>query len=151
MAAVELNMQHCDLLKVLGRMKSITTRDEELVTELGLLSRPTMAKIISKDDYISLINRVTDVRSGKESTNVYVVSGGGLYKIGISGDVSNRLATMRGTSPVVLDLVHTVQIVNARLVEKSLHEKYKDFNTHGEWFKLSPEQLQEVKDYLDNL
>jgi len=67
-------------------------------------------------------------------------------KIGISGDVPKRLKQLRTGSPYKLKLMGWIQAENDRKLEKELHDKYKDFNTHLEWFELGVEDiLEELK------
>lgn len=58
-------------------------------------------------------------------------------KIGIAKDVESRLSAHQTSNPVSLDVWISVKLdnrVRARELEQSLHNKYEEFNTRGEWF-----------------
>jgi hypothetical protein len=67
-------------------------------------------------------------------------------KIGISGNVPKRLKQLRTGSPYKLKLMGWIETDNDRKLEKELHDKYEEFNTHLEWFQLGVEDiLEELK------
>ena len=53
-------------------------------------------------------------------------------KIGVSSNVTERVATLRTASPVELVLERTIDGGYDR--EQELHEKYRRYRLHGEWF-----------------
>jgi hypothetical protein len=75
------------------------------------------------------------VTEASEKTQmVYVIgSPGGLrVKIGTSGDVSRRLAELRNSSPVELEVLW--QQTGGTDLETALHRRFKTLRAHGEWF-----------------
>jgi len=75
------------------------------------------------------------------------MTGTGSYKIGKAADPYKRIRAIQTPSP--LEQVIVKQVVNASEVEKTLHKKYKDYRTHGEWFEL--EDIDEVVETFKNL
>jgi len=72
-------------------------------------------------------------------------------KIGISKDIQRRLSQLSTGSPYKLKLMGWIECENDRSLEKKLHTKYVNSNTHGEWFELSVcEVLEELKQHSVN-
>lgn len=80
--------------------------------------------------------------------NIYLMNSPelGLYKIGITGNLTSRLAQIRSTSayPIEIISVWETPILVARAFESLIHEKYSCCRTHGEWFKLEPEDVEQM-------
>ena len=77
-------------------------------------------------------------------SQVYVIGPvEGAYKIGISRDVESRLNTLQTGVPVNLSLV--CSFPGGEFLEKTLHRKFWDKKVRGEWFALSPEDLDELR------
>ena|SRR5690554_3207031 len=77
------------------------------------------------------------------TTNVYVIQSviGGPVKIGRANDVGQRLAQHQCGSPFELRVLKVFRGVHLSM-ERDLHEQYRDFRLHGEWFSA------EVLDFL---
>ena len=69
------------------------------------------------------------------------------YKIGYSKDVSNRMATFNVKLPFRFDLVYTLKTENMRRVEKLLHRQFQSKRVNGEWFDLSADDVEWIKNY----
>jgi hypothetical protein len=68
---------------------------------------------------------------------VYLVEGAGRLKIGVTTNVRSRMTSLRGSSPVPLDLL--AHINGGRTLEAHLHERFRAHRLHGEWFEDRPE------------
>lgn len=78
---------------------------------------------------------------------VYVIGGGGLYKIGASQNVEHRLIDLQVGSPVPLKVVcviKTTQYTHISL-ERALHRRLVDKRRHGEWFDLDESDLARLR------
>ena len=76
---------------------------------------------------------------------VYVVSASGmLYKIGKTNDIDKRFRGLELMSPIPLTLIHTIESQEALKLEAELHKKYNHCRSHGEWFNLSKNELDEI-------
>lgn len=83
-----------------------------------------------------------DVANGNE---VYILSGGGLYKIGYSQNAENRAKSLQSSSPVEIQLIYkTPPIEHAEKIEYELHKEFEQSKSHGEWFDLSENQLSQA-------
>lgn len=77
---------------------------------------------------------------------VYVVHAGfGEYKIGKTRCISDRLAeigeaTLTRVKPVIL-----LSTENIDDLERTLHKTFKSKRTHGEWFRLDDDDLEQIK------
>lgn len=77
----------------------------------------------------------------------------GSYKIGISKDPEGRSRnlTTQGSVPVELLVTYDTGHYPARLLEKELHEHFKERRTIGEWFTgLTTEDINFIKGFVDN-
>lgn len=72
-------------------------------------------------------------------TYVYLLEGWGLYKIGKSYRVGERIAQLQACCPCPLTLVCLLQ--NRRSLELHLHLQFRDKRRHGEWFALTEEDV----------
>jgi len=73
-----------------------------------------------------------------------------LYKIGMSKDVNIRHANLVKQSPVDIIKIHSFRCEDALSSEKTLHDKYADKRAWGEWFKLDPNDINEILALRDN-
>ena len=77
---------------------------------------------------------------------IYVISNAelGLYKIGYSKEPGQRLKQIRQDSAFDLKFVMVWECgseIAARAFEDLFHDRYAYCRSHGEWFKLEPEDL----------
>jgi hypothetical protein len=92
-----------------------------------------------------------DEQKKQKVQQVYIIHMGGdgltddVYKIGISHAPGKRLQSLNTSSPFELELVHKFVADSAEEAEAKLHKKYKASRMSGEWFKLTPAQLAELK------
>lgn len=52
---------------------------------------------------------------------------------------------MQNGNPFNLELIHFKEVENAKLIESTLHDKYRDKNVRLEWFELNEEDLEYIK------
>jgi len=71
----------------------------------------------------------------------------GIYKIGVSKRPNKRLKELQTGNPSPVEILYLYETENAYKIEKSLHNRYSHFNTHGEWFELS---IKEEMSFIDN-
>lgn len=81
---------------------------------------------------------------------IQAVEGNGTqhYKIGYTTmHPLKYIARLSGRSPLPLSLQHTIQTTerNGRNLEKQLHKRYASERTHHEWFRLTAQQVAEIK------
>jgi hypothetical protein len=70
---------------------------------------------------------------------VYFVQGAGLTKVGYAESPEGRLRKLQTGSPVSLHLVRILDGTDRD--EVRLHEKFAPHHSHGEWFRLTDEQV----------
>ena len=68
-----------------------------------------------------------------------------LFKIGIAENVPKRLTQISTNSPFKLEVIFEMNIENAYYIEQLLHQKYTQYNTNNEWFRLNEVLLSELK------
>ena len=73
---------------------------------------------------------------------VYMVRAeNGLFKIGTTNHLHSRVITLRSSSPVSVTLIRYSISYKSMLLESALHERFADRRSHGEWFRLSEDDL----------
>jgi len=77
---------------------------------------------------------------------VYVLSGGGYYKIGLSKHVGVRIKQISPKLPFDVELVCTIKTDDMAKAEAYLHGKYASKRAKGEWFALTNEDLKWLSD-----
>lgn len=86
------------------------------------------------------------IQSKNKPSYVYLIQAeNGLVKIGIASDVNTRFITLNIASPVKLELLFSIQRDDARQVETTLHNLFKDKRIKGEWFSLDESDLNFIK------
>ncbi|MDX0227156.1 hypothetical protein GOC26_23245 [Sinorhizobium meliloti] len=65
--------------------------------------------------------------------HIYAVRGAGMVKIGRAVAPEIRFDTLQSGSPVKLDLVGYIDGDHA--CERELHDRFKCYRAHGEWFR----------------
>ena len=101
-----------------------------------------------------LKSKINSTKNIKKQEILYIVSHKGFegfYKIGVTSDLSQRVAVFETASPLGVEILYNRKTDSVRSVESIVHKKYEDKRRNGEWFELSKEELDEVKQYLDNL
>lgn len=90
-----------------------------------------------------------------EYAYVYIISdNNGYIKIGISKDPEKRLKQLQTGYPTKLKILFTEEFYCKRnhllKIESLIHKKVKDIATrvNGEWFEISQDKLQEIKDTI---
>lgn len=78
-----------------------------------------------------------------ERAFVYVIEHElGPLKIGVSTNPGQRLKDLQTSCPYELEVRGLIETEQPFGVEKRLHEKFEDSQKRGEWYDLSPEQLE---------
>ncbi len=82
---------------------------------------------------------------------IYLVEAdNGLFKIGRTRTLDKRIHTFGVKIPMRTKLLHSFRSSNYSAAEKILHERYKDFRDHGEWFRLTESHVAEICAVKDN-
>ncbi len=82
------------------------------------------------------------------SDGIYVIKISEFYKIGITNDIERRIKEIESHSPCESSIFLYEKVKNASQLESILHEKFKTLNIKNEWFKLSEENLSEIKEII---
>lgn len=77
---------------------------------------------------------------------VYLIqSASGQCKIGLSKNVEKRFKALSHSSPVKLELIHSIYTEDMTDTESMLHELFSSKRVKGEWFELSPDDIEYIK------
>jgi hypothetical protein len=66
----------------------------------------------------------------------------GLIKIGKADCVHTRFRTLRANSPDTLQLLGCIASENGNGLERELHKRFAEHQSHGEWFRPAPALLE---------
>lgn len=69
----------------------------------------------------------------------------GYYKIGCSSKPLSRLMTFGVQLPFAVECLHTIFSVDMYGLEAELHTRFREKRAQGEWFRLSPADIEYVK------
>lgn len=103
-----------------------------------------------RDEWIPTPDRRPSVVSSKTYAVipgvVYLIEaeGSGCIKIGRGRSASYRLAALATASPFPLRLLREVSTTDAAGLERTLHQRYSAYRTHGEWFELPRDAVTEL-------
>jgi len=114
------------------------------------LSRHPLVK--HKIDEATTIQEVEIPQKAKRtvSGSVYLIREPfGRIKIGIAADIGSRLSRLSTSSAYELELLFSVRIENARQEEAFLHKTYASKRVRGEWFELTHDEIEEIKQRYD--
>lgn len=81
------------------------------------------------------------------TSQIYVIAAGdNTVKIGIAGDLKNRLSTLQSGHYELLKVAfsHTCEKKEARMIEQQVHRLLTAKRLRGEWFNVTPERAQAV-------
>lgn len=76
---------------------------------------------------------------------VYLLEGGGFYKVGLSKDVPRRMEQIQPKLPFVTELVCAIATKDMDGLEAELHSRFADRRANGEWFRLRIEDIDYIK------
>lgn len=98
---------------------------------------------------IRIIKEASERRAAKRLEHrpgyVYLISNQtDFYKVGRSKDPVQRLRHLSGGDPSWM-LLHTIKCHNMFTAELDLHDRFFDKRQEGEWFALTPEDVQSIK------
>lgn len=75
---------------------------------------------------------------------LYLIQCNEYTKIGISENVSRRLADLRTHNPYDLKVLASFEFPSAIVAEAAIHAQYEPFRVRNEWFRLDENQIQEI-------
>jgi len=79
---------------------------------------------------------------------VYLVQCGDRFKIGMSKDPTKRIKQLASSAAISapLELICTIKTEDAKQLEAALHDRFSDNRVYHEWFTLSPQDVQSIKE-----
>lgn len=91
-----------------------------------------------------------DKKRTKKADQVYIIGMDGdgvddVYKIGVSNNPKKRLQALNTSNPFPLKMIHRFVADKAADAEAQLHAMFAESRTSGEWFRLTPEQVANLK------
>jgi len=107
-------------------------------------------KLEEAQEQTQIQKRVKDGLKPGMSGFVYLIRAeNGLYKIGKAKNISKRLQPFSVNFPMKWEIVHSFQSENYSAAEIDLHRKFASKRDIGEWFKLSPADVQYITSIQD--
>lgn len=84
-------------------------------------------------------------RTQKETCIYFIQAENRGIKIGITNNIQNRLKDLKASSPLELNLLGTIKGTLKK--ESKIHQKFKKYKIHTEWFHVDKEILAYIKRY----
>lgn len=112
----------------------LSAEDFDLYLQLGRIPQPLVMddRIVWPIQHLVLRKRRPRGECGGYA-GVYVVGFDRFVKIGMSADVSQRLAAIQDWLPVKIK-VHQIFVGEGRKCETALHQRFSQYRLRGEWF-----------------
>lgn len=150
MAARPLNKAIADAVVVDWRLGQMSQRDlaDKHKISVGMVSK--LCKGVEQD--MLPLNR--SPFNTVPPNFVYLITAEqyvGIYKIGLTNDVTRRLNDMQTGSPYTLYAIRSYQVENAVAVEAMLHAFFHKKRIRGEWFNLTAQDIQYIDDALESV
>lgn len=98
--------------------------------------------------------RPVDEYRVRPQSYVYVIKCREFYKIGKADEVESRIKDLQIGCPYKLELLHKFELespAKACQLEAELHRVFYKKNGIGEWFKLTLNEIEELKSYINNI
>lgn len=112
--------------------------------------------ILNKKNIFNFVAIQLDISHSEKKSNVYSeiyiinMVGTNFYKIGYAKNSEQRLKILQIGNPFELTLVNSFLINNPKKVEKNIHTKLAEHKVRGEWFDLSPKELDCITELLNS-
>ncbi len=96
---------------------------------------------------------VHNKKERKKSGFLYLVkdNASNLIKIGITTNYKSRLKQLNRMVPHGIIPVAIYPAENYEVLEKDVHERYKDKRVNGEWFDFDNADVEDCKKYIENI
>ena len=78
---------------------------------------------------------------------IYVVKHDKFYKIGKTINIEDRLKGLQTASATPFELITSIRTKNYHVIEKQFHKVFENKHVSGEWFNLSKEDIEFIKNY----
>lgn len=136
-----------------GRPDVVHQFRERMADDEALLQQSSTVDEIAPFEFFNSLAAL-DVKAADrgellDSGFVYIIEadGLGLFKIGKSVDVHNRISHYRTACPVACTTIFVARVPLRCLdhVERSLHRAFSDVRYRGEWFRLSGDHIQQLQ------
>ena len=80
---------------------------------------------------------------------VYLICCAGVHKIGTTTSIDVRIRTIQSMCPMTVELIDTAP--GCALQERMLHDMFKDRHSHGEWYRLTSDDVAHALDFMAQL
>ena len=103
-------------------------------------------------EFTNLITR--DAKSlkveNRKPGHIYILESPHGYKIGLTRKADKRPKQIGLLLPFETQCIHQVAVVDCAAAEKAIHSRYASKRINGEWFNLTIQDIEHVKNYLEN-
>lgn len=95
--------------------------------------------------------RVAKKKEEEVIRGIYILRMGDVFKIGKSNNIHRRLTELRGMLPFPAEVVHHIVVRdNLAVAEWTMHQRFAHRRMNGEWFGLTPDDIEEIKKAYSN-
>ena len=122
--------------------KTRSEADKQTEHVYGIADTSQTARLASE---VTADNIVPDTTRSKAGQVYLIQSDRGHYKIGMTKNIDDRMATFHVKLPFEPDLIHVIECEDRRATEKALHIKFAAKRINGEWFDLTGTDVAFIK------
>ena len=87
-------------------------------------------------------------RGNREGFVYFLLDEGGLVKIGRTKDLERRIKSLKNAHPSKCSVLIEISTKDMITLERKYHERFAHKKSHGEWFTLSKQELDTVREEL---
>ena len=134
---------HCEY-KSFGDGRIRSPEKEKMRLKYARENRKTIKHLLEDKRSEQANDAIKSPGKNAGENGVYVMESMGLYKIGQTKNIENRLSDIRTSNPHGVQLLEYTKVECAEKVEEKYHDIYDEKRVSGEWFNLSKSELDEV-------
>lgn len=132
-----------DVAQWLGLCKHIVNHEAQLPSDIVMFAQ---AMVERGTPPASFKQRKTRPTPRDKSGYVYILqSSTGHYKIGRTKNPNDRLRTFNVKLPFEVEFTLLYQTPDMYIVEQVLHDRFEHRRVAGEWFALTPQDIEDIK------
>lgn len=101
-----------------------------------------------EEELLRYRGKTEKIERKKERGFIYILKSLEIYKIGRAKHLDSRIKAYKTENPHGIELLHQKEVDDYISVESNLLMKFKEKQVRGEWFKLSIEDIEWIKNNI---
>jgi hypothetical protein len=140
-----------DILPSYGEIDAIIGRLERLkleMTDEEIAKHNSIKEKEFEEELLRYRGKTEKIERKKERGFIYILKSLEIYKIGRAKHLDSRIKAYKTENPHGIELLHQKEVDDYISVESNLLMKFKEKQVRGEWFKLSIEDIEWIKNNI---